>query len=75
MNMQPTAVMAPPSPRNLNEMQLPPVMMRDILLKTIFRKNANLVTEISEAICLPIPVTQELVDIARDQKLLEAMGT
>lgn len=75
MNMQPTAVMAPPSPRNLNEMQLPPVMMRDILLKTIFRKNANMVSEISEAICLPIPVTQELVDIAREQKLLEAMGT
>ncbi|MFT7594838.1 MAG: hypothetical protein ACI8R4_002162 [Paracoccaceae bacterium] len=75
MNMQPTAVMAPPSPRNLSEMQLPPVMMRDILLKTIFRKNVYLVSEISEAICLPIPVAQELVDIAREQKLLEAMGT
>jgi len=75
MNMQPSAVMAPPSPRNLHEMQLPPVMMRDILLKSIFRKNVNMVSEISEAICLPIPVTQELVDIARDQKLLEAMGT
>jgi len=75
MNMQPNTVMAPPSPRNLHEMQLPPVMMRDILLKSIFRKNVNMVSEISEAICLPIPVTQELVDIAREQKLLEAMGT
>lgn len=75
MNMQPTAVMAPPSPRGMEEMKLPPVMMRDILLKTIFRKNVNMVSEISEAICLPIPVTQELVDIAREQKLLEATGT
>jgi hypothetical protein len=75
MNMQPSAVMAPPSPKGMAEMRLPPVMMRDILLKTIFRKNVSMVSEVSEAICLPIPVTQELVDIAREQKLLEATGT
>jgi len=75
MNMQSTTVMAPPSPRGMDEMQLPPVMMRDILLKTIFRKNVSMVSEISEAICLPIPIAQELVDIAREQKLLEATGT
>ncbi|MFC3614064.1 ATPase [Lutimaribacter marinistellae] len=75
MNMETTAVMAPPAPRGLAEMRLPIVMMRDILLKTIFRKNIELVSELSEAICLPIPVTQELVDMARSQKLLEATGT
>ena len=75
MNMQPTAVMAPPSPRSLQDLQLPIVMARDILLKTIFRKNLDLVSELSEAICLPIPITQELVDMAREQKLLEATGT
>ncbi|MHA6263642.1 ATPase [Arenibacterium sp. CAU 1754] len=75
MNMQPTAVMAPPAPRTLNEMQLPMVMMRDILLKTIFRKNVDVVSELAEAICLPIPVTQELVDLTREQRLLEATGT
>jgi len=75
MNMQSSTVMAPPAPRGMAEMKLPPVMMRDILLKTIFRKNVSLVSEISETICLPIPVTQELVDIAREQKLLEATGT
>ena len=75
MNMQTTSVMAPPSPKGLEEMQLPLVMMRDILLKTIFRKNVDTVTQISQAICLPASVTQELVDIAREQKLLEATGT
>lgn len=75
MNMQSSPVMAPPSPRGMAEMQLPPVMMRDILLKTIFRKNVSMVSEIAQAICLPVPVTQELVDIARQQKLLEATGT
>lgn len=73
--MQTPTVSAPPSPTTLSEMQLPFVMMRDILLKTIFRKNTNMVSEISEAISLPLTVTQELVDMARDQKLLEATGT
>jgi hypothetical protein len=75
MNMAISNVMAPPAPRSLDAMLLPPVMMRDILLKTMFRKNVTLVSEIARAICLPIPVTQELVDLARSQKLCEAMGT
>lgn len=68
-------VSAPPAPRRLEEMRLPTVMMRDILLKSIFRKNVEQVTDIARTICLPTPVTQELVDIAREQKLLEATGT
>ncbi|EDZ45354.1 AAA+ class ATPase [Rhodobacterales bacterium Y4I] len=75
MNMQNLTVTAPPAPKGLEQMQLPLVMMRDILLKTIFRKNAETVTEIAEALCLPGAVTQELVDMAREQKLLEATGT
>ncbi len=75
MNMQTTSVMAPPAPKGLEEMQLPLVMMRDILLKTIFRKNVDTVSEVAEAVCLPGSVTQELIDIAREQKLLEATGT
>jgi hypothetical protein len=75
MNMQTTAVMAPPPPKQIHEMKLPVVMMRDILIKTMFRKNVDLVTELARAICLPIQVTQELVDMARDQRLIEATGT
>ncbi|MEO1138629.1 MAG: ATPase [Pseudomonadota bacterium] len=76
MNMQVShGVQPPPPPKNMDEMQLPIVMMRDILLKTMFRKNLDMVTEVAEAICLPRAVTQELIDIARSQKLLEATGT
>ncbi|WP_282093468.1 ATPase [Epibacterium ulvae] len=75
MNMHASSVTAPPAPRGLAQMQLPVVMMRDILLKTMFRNNLDMVSEISAAVCLPVPVTQELVDIAREQKLLEATGT
>ncbi|MFD1157154.1 P-loop NTPase family protein [Roseovarius aestuarii] len=76
MNMQVTpGVQPPPPPVSLDEMRLPIVMMRDILIKTMFRKNIDLVSELSQAICLPRAVTQELVDQARTQKLLEATGT
>ena len=75
MNMETSNVMAPPAPRSLEGMKLPTVMMRDILLKTMFRMNIDQVTELSKAICLPIPVTQEIVDMAREQRLVEATGT
>jgi len=75
MNMQTSDVVAPPAPKSLEAMRLPMVMMRDILLKTMFRKNAETVSELARAICLPVPVTQELVDLTRTQKLLEATGT
>ncbi|MCH2095129.1 MAG: ATPase [Rhodobacteraceae bacterium] len=75
MNMQtPSSVTAPPQPRTLQDMQLPMVMMRDIVLKTIFRKNLDNISDISKAICLPVTVTQELIDLARGQALLEATG-
>ncbi|MDU8910369.1 ATPase [Aestuariicoccus sp. MJ-SS9] len=75
MNMQTSTVMAPPPPKRLEELQLPLTMVRDIVLKTLFRKNTNVVTELAKAICLPVPITQELIDLARSQGLLEALGT
>lgn len=75
MNMQTTTVMAPPAPKTIGQMQLPVAMMRDILIKSIFRMNVNMVSEIARVICLPVQVTQELVDLAGRQLLLEATGT
>ncbi|WP_341211976.1 ATPase [uncultured Limimaricola sp.] len=74
MNMQ-IGTTAPQMPRSLDDVGLQVVMMRDIALKTIFRMNARLVSEIAKSIRLPINVTQDLVDLMRGQKLIEAMGT
>ena len=74
MNVHTGDVLAPPAPRSLRETGLSMVMMRDILLKTMFRQNIETVSEIARTVCLPIAVAQELVDLARDQKLVEAMG-
>ncbi|MEM9583428.1 MAG: ATPase [Pseudomonadota bacterium] len=76
MNMQaPTGVIAPAPPKTLADTGLTIVMMRDILLKTVFRKNLEHVSDMSEAICLSLPLTQQLVEIAREQRLIEAQGT
>ncbi len=76
MNMQTVPnVLAPPQPRSLAEVGISSIMMRDILLKTMFRTNLDLVTALSRALCLPSTLTQELVDMARGQKLLQATGT
>jgi len=76
MNMQLTpGVPAPAPPKSLRDTGLNLVMMRDILLKTIFRKNLETVAEMSEAIALSLPLTQHLVEICREQKLIEAQGT
>ena len=76
MNMQVSSgVQAPPAPKRLEGMQLPLSMMRDILIKTMFRRNIEMVSDMSRIICLPIPVTQELMDLARGQLLVEATGT
>ena len=73
--METPNVIAPPAPRSIDGMQLPIVMMRDILLKTMFRMNKETCGDLAKAMCLPIPVTQELLDMAREQKLLQATGT
>lgn len=75
MNMHVAAASAPPAPRDLEDAGLGLVMPRDILLKTMFRTNLQTVSEVARALALPVRVAQELLDLARSQALLEALGT
>lgn len=75
MNMIAQGVIAPIPPRTLADTGLNAVLMRDILLKTMFRTNIDTVSGLARLICLPIALTQELVDIGRAQRLIEATGT
>lgn len=74
MNIQ-TSVMAPPPARDIADTGLSLVMMRDILLKTMFRAHKETVSDLELALALPGRVVQELIDNARSQGLLEATGT
>ncbi len=75
MNIETPKIVAPQAPRTLEQTGLSVIFMRDILLKTMFRMNLQTVSEIARAVCLPVPITQELVDVGRQQKLVEATGT
>lgn len=69
------SVPAPAPLRRLEDTGLGPVLMRDLMLKTMFRTNSDTVTELAQKIALPLSLTQELVDTLRQQRLVEAMGT
>ncbi|MFP1644481.1 P-loop NTPase family protein [Pontitalea aquivivens] len=75
MNMMATNVLAPVPPKSLQDVGLTVVMMRDILLKTMFRTNMDTATGLSRLIALPLTLTQELIDMCRAQRLVEATGT
>ena len=45
----PLGVQAPSQPRSLSETGIAPVMMRNILLKTMFRMNLDLVSDLARA--------------------------
>jgi len=76
MHTAPRATTTPPAPlRDLSETGLTPVMMRDILLKTVFRKTIETASDIAAAISLPLPLTQALIDGVREMGLMQALGT
>jgi len=68
-------IIAPRRPESLAETGLPLVMIREILLKTIFRMSLTHVSDMARVICLPTLLTQEMIDLLRRDKLLEATGT
>ncbi|WP_442902602.1 ATPase [Frigidibacter sp. MR17.24] len=51
------------------------VMLRDIFLKTMFRMNLTLVSDMARICCVQPAIAQELIDLCRGQRLVEAMGT
>jgi predicted ATPase with chaperone activity len=71
----PTRSEMPPNPATLADTGLPMTLMRDILLKTMYRMSLNHVSALSQVLCLAFPRVQELIDAARQEQLVEAMGT
>lgn len=69
-----TNVTQPPAPRSLMETGINVVFARDIFLKTMFRRNLQTLTSLSKALCVSPPIIQELIDICREQNLIETTG-
>jgi predicted ATPase with chaperone activity len=77
MNVQSidTRIAPPASPATLADTGLPQTLMRDILIKTIYRMSLNQTSDIARVVCLPFAQVQQLIDDCRGERLLEAMGT
>lgn len=74
MNIHSKIVLAPLEPGTLKETGLNTVFAREIFLKTVFRKNLEIATDMSAALCVTVPVVMELIELCRAQKLLEVLG-
>ncbi|WP_370205891.1 ATPase [Pararhodobacter marinus] len=68
-------ILPPPPPATLADTGLPETLMRDILLKTMFRMSLSHVSDIARIVCLSFAQVQQLIDKARGERLIEAMGT
>lgn len=75
MNQHLGTALAPNRPRSIADLGLPATMLQDILLKTMFRRSLTRASELSEAMCIPVPLVQDLIDTARQLKMIEALGS
>ena len=69
------AQLQPPAlPRTLAETGLSPVFARDLFLKTLLRRNLETQFAMAKAMAIVPAIVQELIDIVRDENLIEIMG-
>lgn len=74
MNIQAPPAFMPAPPMTLEATGLNPVFARDILLKSMFRKNITTGKEFEGTLSCTTPVALELIEFARSQMLIEVMG-
>jgi len=69
-----TSTPMPKAPKTLAALGIDVTLLREILLKTMLRRNLDNVISIADALRLTVPVAQELIEIARDYKMIETLG-
>jgi len=75
MNDQTTDSRAPKAPTRLADLGINITLLREILLKTMLRRNLDNVLVIAESLKVSVPVAQELLEITREYKQIETLGT
>jgi hypothetical protein len=74
MNMQARIPHLPAIPMTVAATGLNPVFARDILIKTMFRKNVSLPSEVESNLSCSSPIALEIIEFARVQNLIEVVG-
>jgi len=65
---------APAAPRSIPETGLDEGFLVDLLCKVMYRQGLERPTDIARAICLPVPIIDELLEMAKQTKLVETLG-
>ena len=74
MNMQARVPHLPQIPMTVEATGLNPVFARDILIKSMFRKNVQTPREVEKTLACSAPVALELLELARSQNMIEVLG-
>jgi len=64
----------PKAPKTLAELGIDVTLLREIMLKTILRRNLENVIAIAEAMRISVPIAQELIEITREFNMIETLG-
>ena len=64
----------PRPPKTVAETGIELLFLRDLLLKTAYRTNIELASRLAKVMCVLPTVLQELIELAREQKLMETVG-
>jgi len=69
-----SSVHAPVAPLTIEATGLELELCRDIMLKTMFRRNLTLTADIAVALCVLPPIVQELIEQCRENGMIETLG-
>ena len=75
MNISTMANLAPETPRSAAQLGLHPTLQREVLVKTMFRRSLDGVSDIADSLAVSVPIAQELIDRARELNLIETLGS
>ena len=64
----------PKLPQSLKALGIDTTLLREIMIKTMLRRNLDNVISIADALRISVPIAQELVEITRDYNMIETLG-
>ncbi len=64
----------PEPPKTMAELGIDTTLLREILLKTMLRRNLDNVITIARAMRISVPIAQELIELTRAFNMLETLG-
>ncbi|MEM6548395.1 MAG: ATPase [Pseudomonadota bacterium] len=74
MQMAPRGVPTPRAPQSIAETGLDEGFLIELLCKTVYRMGLERASEMAAVIKLAVPIIQDVIEIAKERKLIEPLG-